>query len=126
MDRGAKIKRKRIELGLSQAELARRIGKTRSYINSIEKNGKVSDITYLQIINQLGISIAQDQEGEKIISQITNLVLEPEKTDTTSQTKFLMNQIKYLQIEIDDKKEIIELQKKLIEVLQNQLKKLNT
>jgi transcriptional regulator with XRE-family HTH domain len=124
VDRGVKIKNKRTELGLSQAELARRIGKTRSYVNAIEKNGKVSDITYLQIITQLGISPTHDDEGEKILNQITNLVLEPEKTDATTQTKFLMHQIKHLQIELDDKKEIIELQKTLIEFLQNQLKKL--
>jgi transcriptional regulator with XRE-family HTH domain len=124
VDRGAKIRNKRMELGLSQAELARRIGKTRGYINTIEKTGKVSDITYLQLINQVGITPSEDAEGEKIISQISKLVMEPSKIDVAEQTRFLMNQVKHLQMEIDSKKEIIELQKTLIEFLQNQLKKL--
>jgi hypothetical protein len=50
--------------------------------------------------------------------------MEPSKIDVAEQTRFLMNQVKHLQMEIDSKKEIIELQKTLIEFLQNQLKKL--
>ena len=123
MNRGEKIKNKRIELNLSQAELARRIGKTRGYINSIEKTGKVSDITYLQIIHQLGISSNDDEEGEKILAQINSINLDNSKLTFEETTLQLQSKLTHLQRELESKKEIIELQKTLIEFLQVQLKK---
>jgi transcriptional regulator with XRE-family HTH domain len=123
VNRGEKIKNKRIELNLSQAELARRIGKTRGYINSIEKTGKVSDITYLQIIHQLGISSNDDEEGEKILAQINSINLDNSKLTFEETTLQLQSKLTHLQRELESKKEIIELQKTLIEFLQVQLKK---
>ena len=52
---GALIHEARIEKGLTQEELARKVGTTKSYISKIENNIKEVRISTLQKIVQLGL-----------------------------------------------------------------------
>jgi DNA-binding XRE family transcriptional regulator len=52
---GALIHKARIEKGLTQEELARKVGTTKSYISKIENNIKEVRISTLQKIVQLGL-----------------------------------------------------------------------
>jgi DNA-binding XRE family transcriptional regulator len=52
---GALIHEARIEKGLTQEELARKVGTTKSYISKIENNVKEVRISTLQKIVQLGL-----------------------------------------------------------------------
>lgn len=56
MKRGERIRSRREELGISQAELARMLKKTRSLVSYIEKTGKVNDLTYYDILKKLELS----------------------------------------------------------------------
>ena len=51
---GALIHDTRLELGMTQEELAERVGTTKSYISKIENNIKESRISTLQKIIELG------------------------------------------------------------------------
>lgn len=51
---GALIHDTRIELGMTQAELAEKVGTTKSYISKIENNIKEARISTLQKIVELG------------------------------------------------------------------------
>jgi len=52
---GALIHKARIEKGLTQAELAEKVGTTKSYISKIENNVKEVRISTLQKIVELGL-----------------------------------------------------------------------
>jgi len=52
---GALIHEARLEKGLTQEELARKVGTTKSYISKIENNVKEVRISTLQKIVQLGL-----------------------------------------------------------------------
>lgn len=52
---GALIQEARIEKGLTQEELANRVGTTKSYISKIENNVKEVRLSTLQKIIQLGL-----------------------------------------------------------------------
>jgi len=51
---GAFIQDKRIELGMTQEQLAEKVGTTKSYISKIENNIKEARISTLQKIVELG------------------------------------------------------------------------
>jgi DNA-binding XRE family transcriptional regulator len=51
---GVLIQVKRLELGMTQAELAEKVGTTKSYISKIENNLKEARISTLQKIVELG------------------------------------------------------------------------
>jgi len=51
---GALIHDKRIEMGMTQEELAEKVGTTKSYISKIENNIKEARISSLQKIVELG------------------------------------------------------------------------
>ena len=51
---GALIHEKRLELGMTQDELAEKVGTTKSYISKIENNIKEARISTLQKIVELG------------------------------------------------------------------------
>lgn len=51
---GALIQHTRIELGLTQEELAEKVGTTKSYISKIENNIKEARVSTLQKIIELG------------------------------------------------------------------------
>jgi DNA-binding XRE family transcriptional regulator len=51
---GVLIQIKRLELGMTQAELAEKVGTTKSYISKIENNLKEARISTLQKIVELG------------------------------------------------------------------------
>ena len=52
---GAMIQEARLEKGLTQDELAKRVGTTKSYISKIENNIKEARISTLQKIIELGL-----------------------------------------------------------------------
>lgn len=52
---GAMIQEARLERGLTQEELAEKVGTTKSYISKIENNIKEARISTLQKIIQLGL-----------------------------------------------------------------------
>ncbi len=51
---GAMLQQARLERGLTQAELAEKVGTTKSYISKIENNMKEARISTLQKIVELG------------------------------------------------------------------------
>ena len=51
---GALIQDTRIEMGMTQAELAEKVGTTKSYISKIENNMKEARISTIQKIIELG------------------------------------------------------------------------
>ena len=58
MELGGKIKQMRNQKGLTQEELAKRIGANKSYISRIEKGITVPSVaTFYRIINALGLTI---------------------------------------------------------------------
>jgi transcriptional regulator with XRE-family HTH domain len=113
VDRGAKIRNKRMELGLSQAELARRIGKTRGYINTIEKTGKVNDLTYYDILRKLDLS--PEGEDEIHLAKRMSILRDQDSHYTAS-----ISEIEFLRREISTLREMVELQKAVIEMLRKE------
>ena len=58
MELGGKIRQLRNQKGLTQEELAKRIGANKSYISRIEKGITVPSVaTFYRIINALGLTI---------------------------------------------------------------------
>ena len=107
MDRGEQIKKRRLELGISQAALARKLKKTRSLMSYIEKTGKVNELTFYEIMIALGMtpemSIA-DLKGSRIN------MLQESKVDYIPR----ISELDHLRKENASLKEIIELQKAVI------------
>jgi transcriptional regulator with XRE-family HTH domain len=109
MNRGERIRKRREELGISQAELARMLSRTRSLISYIEKTGKVNDLTYFDIAQRIGIALLSEDE------QFLNKRFASEKNP---ETELLRNQeLDFLRRENDALKEIISLQKNVIDLL---------
>jgi transcriptional regulator with XRE-family HTH domain len=109
MNRGDRIRKRREELGISQAKLARMLSKTRSLISYIEKTGKVNDLTYYDISRRIGLSLVS--EDEQFLSKRFNTELNPD----LGQIQLL--EIEFLRRENHALKEIIELQKNVISML---------
>lgn len=63
---GLKVKLARISKGISQLELAQKIGKTRSLVSHIEQTGKVALATLIEISKALGVTTEElGTVGEK-------------------------------------------------------------
>lgn len=99
-------------MGLSQAELARRLSKTRSLLSYIEKTGKVSDLTYFEIMVALGVTLDKDETfGNSRLA-----ILQESKPEYFSK----ISEVEHLRKENSSLKEIIQLQKSLITLLEKQ------
>jgi transcriptional regulator with XRE-family HTH domain len=109
MNRGERIRARRKELGISQAELARMLSKTRSLISYIEKTGKVNDLTYFDIAQRIGIAFLSEDE------QFLSKRFSPEKSSDNEHLRNL--ELDFLRRENDALKEIISLQKNVIDLL---------
>jgi transcriptional regulator with XRE-family HTH domain len=112
MKRGERIRKRREELGISQAELGRLVGRTRSLISNIEKTDKVNDLTYFDIISILGLT--PETEDEHFLVKRFDKVREAQtpylKEKTEVERDVMKREIAHLQ-------EIIELQRSVIEML---------
>ena len=97
---------------MSQAELARKLNKTRSLLSFIEKTGKVNDLTYFEIMHILGIST----EAEGQIGKTRLQILNDSKGDYVPR----ISELDHLRKENSTLKEMIEVQKSLINMLQKQ------
>ena len=110
MERGKRIKKRREELGISQADLARLLSKTRSLISYIEKTGKVNDLTYFEIMKalEMPVEIESDLLLVKRVEQFKGINLKGHNLE-----------LEFLAKENSSLKQIIELQRAVIELLKN-------
>ena len=110
MERGERIKKRREELGISQADLARMLSKTRSLISHIEKTGKVNDLTYFEIMKalEMPVEIESDLLLVKRVEQFKGI----NSRENNLEVEFLAKENSSL-------KQIIELQRAVIELLKN-------
>jgi transcriptional regulator with XRE-family HTH domain len=114
MNRGERIKLRREELGLSQAELARMLGKTRSLVSYIEKTGKVNDLTYYDILKKL--ELHPETEDEQFLVKRLLQVEEPKLYFRNE------NDIELMSVKRENQtlREMVELQKAVIEMLRKE------
>jgi transcriptional regulator with XRE-family HTH domain len=99
--------------GMSQTELADKIGKTRGMVSHIERQGKVNHYTLKDIANALNSTVEQIEQyhntkHEKFFGLDSNV----EKVNPT---------IHQLEREIELLKELVNHQKKIIELLEKRL-----
>jgi transcriptional regulator with XRE-family HTH domain len=116
MNKGLQIKERRMELGISQAALARKLSKTRSLLSYIEKTGKVNDLTYYEIMIALGITPEMKSFG---LANSRLSMLSEAKVDYIPK----ISELDHLRKENESLKDIIELQKSIIAMLQKQTSK---
>ena len=110
MKRGDRIQNRREELGISQAELARMLNKTRSLISHIEKTGKVNDLTYYDILQKLDLA-PQTEEEHYLVKRFEHI------DKPSDLIKNMSNELEYMRRENVTLREMIELQKAVIEML---------
>ena len=113
MNRGDRIRKRREELSISQAELARMLNKTRSLVSHIEKTGKVNDLTYYDILRKLNLS--PEGEDEVHLAKRMSILRDEDSTYTASSSE-----IEFLKREINTLREMVELQKAVIEMLRKE------
>ena len=113
MNRGERIRNRREELGISQAELARMLNKTRSLVSHIEKTGKVNDLTYYDILRKLDLSPVGEDEIH--LAKRMSILRDQDSHYTTS-----ISEIEFLRREISTLREMVELQKAVIEMLRKE------
>lgn len=118
MHTGKKIRLLRNIKNLTQEELAEKINKTRALVSHIEQTGKVNHYTHTVILKALNISLADFEafnDKEVLKSTTAPYVLSEE-------LNALKNKIEHYQKENSLLKELINSQKKIIEVLENKKK----
>jgi|ERR1043166_1722732 transcriptional regulator with XRE-family HTH domain len=112
MHLGRKIKIARVTKGLTQQELADKIGKTRPLVSSIEQTGKANYYTLLEICKVLNLDAAELQAGTVSEDNIEKYQNVKQKTEElTLRIERLLEENKLL-------KELVESQKQLISQLQ--------
>lgn len=99
-----------MELGISQAELARMLRKTRSLISGIEKTGKVNDLTYFDILRALNLT--PETEDEQFLVKRFQHFDEPIAGYST-----VNKELEFLRRENETLRELVNLQKSVIEML---------
>ena len=114
MKRGERIRSRREELGISQAELARMLKKARSLVSYIEKTGKVNDLTYYDILKKLELS--PETEDEQFLVKRFSQVEEPKMYFRNEYDVELLS----LRRENQTLREMMELQKAVIEMLRKE------
>lgn len=110
MTRGERIRKRREELGISQSELARLLGKTRSLVSYAEKTGKVNDLTYYDALRILELS--PETEDEQFLVKRFQHFEEP-----TANYSSLNKELEFLRRENETLRELVTLQKSVIEML---------
>ncbi len=107
---GLKVKLARISKGLSQLELAQKIGKTRSLVSHVEQTGRVSLNTLIEISKALGIpteelGVVGEKEGlsrsEYVINSLTQKLNELEVELKLEREKYeLLHRLYESQLEV--------------------------
>jgi len=123
VNQGEKIRRRRQELGLTQAALGAMVSQTRAHISYIEKTGRVNYNTYQAIAKALGMSTHYVSPKE-LASEGLSSVNEPEPLQyyqSSSSENTLTTENAHLRKEIHSFKQIVELQKMVIELLKKEL-----
>lgn len=110
MTRGERIRKRREELGISQSELARLLGKTRSLVSFAEKTGKVNDLTYYDALRIL--ELTPETEDEQFLVKRFQHFDEPIAGYST-----VNKELEFLRRENETLRELVNLQKSVIEML---------
>ncbi|MFN8278093.1 MAG: helix-turn-helix transcriptional regulator [Chitinophagales bacterium] len=110
---GINIKVARIAAGLTQQELADKIGKARPLVSYIEQSGKVNERTLQTICKVLNVSV----------DDLRNMVNEPRRKYQKSPMQEWESVNRRQQDEIDQLKELVASQKRVIEMLEEKIKR---
>ena len=71
---GTRIRERRRSIGITQAELARRIGISASYLNLIEHNKRgIAGVEYVETLGAADLSVADPLAGKVIIALAARL-----------------------------------------------------
>lgn len=120
MNQGEKIRKRRVELDLTQAELGAMVGQTRAHISYIEKTGRVNYNTYQAIAKALGLSTEYHSyknptpESASIAGESVQLFQKVQENTVGMENTMLRKEVNSL-------KQIVELQKMVIEMLKKEL-----
>ncbi len=107
MHPGLRIKVARVAKGLTQEELAEKIGRTRSLISGIEKTGKVNHYTLVAICNVLDLDP----------DDLSDISLQDPEDAPHSELATLRSENKLLRQEIQALKELVASQRSVIRLL---------
>lgn len=121
MNQGEKIRKRRQELDLTQAELGTMVGQTRAHISYIEKTGRVNYHTYQAIAKALGLSTEYYSHKMAQIGDTIQTVAESPTMFQRVQDGALSMENTMLRKEVNSLKQIVELQKMVIEMLKKEL-----
>ncbi len=120
MQTGKKIKLLRAIKGLSQEQLADKIGRTRALISHVEQTGKVNYDTLTLILKVLSIS---KQEFDDFEQDNLKLNATKEYQSVTKEMQTLQDRLESCQKENTILKELVETQKDLIAMLKQRATK---
>jgi transcriptional regulator with XRE-family HTH domain len=121
VNQGEKIRRRRQELDLTQAQLGAMVGQTRAHISYIEKTGRVNYHTYQAIAKAMGMSPNYNVGDDDENSASSGVVYQPSETYQRTQEGQLVTENAMLRKENNSLKQIVELQKMVIELLKKEL-----
>lgn len=113
---GEKIKRLRSYRGMTQEELAKGIGKTRSLISFLERTGNINKYTLSEIARVLNTT---PSDLEKIETAITQPVVIESEDSLYAKNQAYQNMIERQQTEIEFLKQTISHQQNLLNRITN-------
>lgn len=120
MQTGKKIKLLRNIIGLSQKELADKIGRTRALVSHIEQTGKINHSTLLSILKVFNMDMHAFENFESHHAKPHSL---KEKLQEENTATLLQERLDSYQKENKVLKELVESQKEIISILRNKGKR---
>jgi len=120
MHTGKKIKLLRNLKGISQEQLAEKIGRTRALVSHIEQTGKANYDTLLLILNYFHLTLQDFNDFEQSQFKINKI---KEYKSTEQSIIQLQEKLENYQKENEILKELIESQKEMIGMLKRKSKK---
>jgi transcriptional regulator with XRE-family HTH domain len=113
MHAGKKIRIIRAIKGISQQQLADRIGRTRSLVSNIEQTGKINYFTFQDILKVFKMT-----EAEFHNYQPKDVMKPYSEQDLIKENKELKEKLTHTEKELDMMKELIQTYKKYIQTLE--------
>lgn len=112
---GTKVKRVRAYKGMTQEDLAKAIGKTRSLVSHFERSGSINKYTLKEIADALGMDVATLESDGNTIPDFylgdkevkINPLDKKGKTDNQQEIKRLKEEIAFLKDTIDHQWKLI-------------------